>query len=81
MLKLQKISGTYKDYGNNFYKVWSEAFINYTSMIISLFGATVLHLQAAFTQFYGLVFQLSKVYNWKKALLSLVIKVHSHIVT
>lgn len=26
MLKFRKTSGTYKDYGNNFYKVWLEAF-------------------------------------------------------
>lgn len=55
MLKLRKTSGTYKDYGSSFYKVWSEAFISYTSITASLFGATTPRLQSALTQFYGLV--------------------------
>lgn len=63
MLKLEKTSETYKDYGSSFYKVWSEAFINYTSIIVSLFGATAPCLQAVFTQFHGLVLQFSKVYD------------------
>ncbi len=81
LLNLRKNSGLYKDYGNSFYEVWSEAFINYTSILVSLFGATVLHLQAAFTQFYGQVLRLSKVYDWKEALLPMAIEVHSQIVT
>lgn len=80
MLKLRKTSGSYKDYGSNFYEVWSEAFINYTSIMLSLFGHTAHRLQAALTQFYGLVLQLSEVYDWKEALLPLAIEVHSHIV-
>ncbi len=55
MLKLQKTLETYKDYGSNFYEVWSEAFINYTLIMVFLFGAIALRLQAAVTQFYGLV--------------------------
>lgn len=41
MLKLQKILGIYKDYGSSLYKVWSEFFINYTSIMVFLFGAMV----------------------------------------
>ena len=81
MLKLRKTSGSYKDYGNSFYEVWSEAFINYTSILVSLFGATVSRLQAAPTPFYDLVLQLSKVYDWNEALLPMAIEVHSQIVT
>lgn len=81
MLKLRKTLRTYKDYGNNFYKVQSKAFINYILIMVSLFGVTAPHLQAALTYFYGLILQLSKVYDWKKARLPLAIKVYSHIVT
>ncbi len=81
MLKLRKTSGIYKNYGSSFYEVWSEAFINYTSIMVSLFGATAPRLQAALTQLYGLVLQLSKVYYWKEALLPLAIEVHLYIVT
>lgn len=81
MLKLRKTSGTYKDYGSSFYEVWSEAFINYTSIMVSLFGTMPPRLQAALTQFYGLVLQFSKLYDWKEALLPLAIEVHSHSIT
>ncbi len=81
MLKLRKTLGSYKDYSNSFYEVLSEAFINYISILVPLFGATVLRLQAALTQFYGLVLQLSKVYDWKEALLPIAIEIHFHIVT
>lgn len=61
MFKLQKLSGLYKDYGSNFYNVWLEAFINYISILVSLFGTSATHLQASFTQFYGTVLWLLKV--------------------
>lgn len=61
MLKLRKILGTYKNYDSSFYEVWSETFINYTSIIVFLFGAIVPRLQAALTQLFGLVLQLLKV--------------------
>lgn len=63
MLKLRKTLGKYKDYGSSFYEVWSEAFIHYTSIMVSLFGATAPRLQATLTQFHFLVLQLSKVYE------------------
>lgn len=72
--------GVYKDYGNSFYEVWFEAFFNYIPIMISLFRATVLCFSDAFTQFYGFFQQLSKVNDWKKAPLLLVIEFHSHIV-
>lgn len=81
MLRLWKTSKVYKDYGSSLYKVYSEAFINYTSIIVSLFRATSHRFQVTLTQFYRLVLQLLKVYDWKEALLSLAIEVHIHIVT
>lgn len=46
MLKLRKASGSYKDYRTTFYEVWSESFINYTTILVSLFGATAPRLHA-----------------------------------
>lgn len=77
LLKLRKALGTYKDYRSSFYKVYLKAFINYTSILVSLFGATAPQLQPALTRFYELILQLSKFYDWKEALLSLAIEVHS----
>lgn len=63
MLKLRKWSELYKNYGSSLYKVWSETFINYTFWLVSLFESTASYFHAFFTQFYGIVLQLSKVYN------------------
>lgn len=49
MLKLRNTLESYQDYGNNFYEVWSEAFINYTSIMVPLFRPIVPRLQAALT--------------------------------
>lgn len=61
MLKLQRTLRLYKNYNSSFYEVWSEAYINYTHIMVSLFEATALHFQAAVTQFYNLVLQLLEV--------------------
>ena len=49
MLRLRKNSGTYKDFGKSFYEVLSEAFITYTSISVSLFGATAPDLHSLMT--------------------------------
>lgn len=60
MLRLRKTSGTYKDFGKSFHEVWSEAFINYTAILVSLFGKKAPSLYTVLTQFYGNILQLSK---------------------
>lgn len=37
MLRL-RTSGSYKDFGKSFMDIWSEAFLNYSTIFISLFG-------------------------------------------
>ncbi len=44
MLRLRKVSGTYKDFGKSFYEIWSENFLNYSSIMVSLF-ARILELR------------------------------------
>lgn len=80
-LKLRKTLEIYKDYERSFYEIWSEAFINKTLILASLFGATAPWLQLALTRFLRLILQLLKVYDWKEALLPLAIGVHSYIIT
>lgn len=63
MLRLWKSFGLYKNYDSSFYEDWSEDFLNYTSILVFLFGITAPYLQASFTQFYGTILQLSKVYD------------------
>ncbi len=38
MPKLRKTSGTYRDFSKSFYEVWADAFHNYTTILVSLFG-------------------------------------------
>ena len=49
--------------------------------MISLFGAIAPCLQSALTLFYGLVLQLSRIYDWKKVLFPLAVKVYLYIIT
>lgn len=79
MLRLKKNPGTYKDFGRSFYKVWSDAFINYTSILATLFGARAPDLHASLTIFYTNILQLAKVYEWQEAILPLAIEIHTHI--
>ena len=37
-LASRKALGVYKDFGKQFHEMWGEAFINYTTVIIRLFG-------------------------------------------
>lgn len=47
MLKLRKLSKTYKNFGKFFYKVWVDAFRNYTTIFISFFRKEAPNLHAA----------------------------------
>jgi hypothetical protein len=79
MLKLRKTSRTYKDFEKSFHEVWSESFLNYTSIMISLFGKTALDLHATLSAFHNDIYQLSRVYEWQDALLSMTIEIHTYI--
>ena len=72
--------GTYKDYGKSFMEVWSESFYNYTAIMDAFFGRVAPDLQLALLRFYGVILQLSKVYDWQEAVLPMAIEVHTHIV-
>ncbi|MCJ1423227.1 hypothetical protein MMC29_001109 [Sticta canariensis] len=76
-----RMPGTYKNYGKSFIEVWSEPFHNYTAIMDAFFGPVVPDLQLALLRFYGVILQLSKVYDWREAVLPMAIEVHTHIVT
>lgn len=58
----------------------TEAFINYKSILVSLFSATAPNLHMALAIFKINILQPAKVYKWQEAVLPLAIKVHTHIV-
>ncbi len=52
MLKLRKTSGIYKDFGKSFYKLWADAFYNYATILVFLFGREVPNFQSTLAEFY-----------------------------
>ncbi len=81
MLRLRKTFGTYKDFEMSFYEVWSESFLNYTSIIVSLFAPSTAELNVALNPFYSNILQLSQVYEWQEAVLPLAIEVHTYVIS
>lgn len=77
MLRLRKTSGVYKDFGKTFHEVWGEASINYTGILVALFGKEAPDLNTALINSYGSILQFSKVYGWQEALLPVAIEVHN----
>ncbi len=63
MLRLRKTSGTYKNFGKSFHRVLSEAFHNYTTILVSLFGKETPDLYSALAEFYSNIYEWSKVYK------------------
>lgn len=80
-LRIKKSQGFYKNFGKSVHEVWAEAFINYQTIIVSFFGKTVPDLHAATNSFYQKILELSRVYDWERAVLPLAIDVHTNIVS
>lgn len=78
-LKMQKVTGSYKDYGRD-NVLWSEAFLNYTMILMELFGTTTPFLHLAFHCFHRKIIDLSTVYKWQGGVLPLALDLHTHIV-
>ena len=79
MLRLRKTSGTYKDFGKSFHKVWSEVFHKYITIFVSLFGEEAPDLHTTFAEFYSNIYELSTVYEWQDAVLPMSIEAHSYL--
>lgn len=79
MLKLRKISRTYKKFGKLFYEVWLKIFYNYISVIVLLFAPNMAKSNIILNIFYANILQFSQVYKWQKAILPLTIKVYIYI--
>lgn len=76
---MQKVTGSYKDYGRD-NVLWSKIFFNYTIILIELFGTTTPFLHLAFYCFYCKIIDLFTVYKWQKRVFSLALDLHTHIV-
>ena len=80
MLRLRTISRTYKNFGKSFYKMWANAFHNYTTILVLLFGKEASDLHSAYAEFYSNVYKLSTIYKWQDAVLPIPLEAHTFIV-
>ncbi len=80
MLKLRKTSGTYKDFGKSFFKVWADAFHNYTTILVFLFRRKVSDLHSVLAEFNTNIYEHSTMYDWQEAVLPMAIEAHTFIV-
>lgn len=78
-LQFKRIKGTLKDFGNNA-AIWSQGFINYTSIMVDLFGITVPLLHQKLLAYHQQIIELSTTYDWQHAVLPLAIEYHTEIV-
>jgi len=60
---------------------WGAGFLNYSSIMLTLFGPTVPQLYTALTRFYHVVIADSNTYHWQRALLPMVIDFHKQLIT
>ena len=70
----------YKNFGKLFYKIWLESFLSYIFIIVLLFASRKMELNIALNVFCDNIFQLSLVYKWQDAILSLIIEVYMYII-
>ena len=78
-LKVQKAADDYKDYGSD-PSLWSEAFLEYSAILFSLFGTTSPALYLALANFHREIIDLAQVYKWQGGVLPLAIDLHTRIV-
>ena len=78
-LKMRKVTGSYKDYGTS-NTLWSEAFLNYTMILMALFGPTIPSLYLALAGFHREIIELSTIYEWQGGVLPLALDFHTHVV-
>lgn len=60
--------------------MWSEAFLNYTMIVMALFGPTIPILYLALADFHCEVIELSTIYKWQGGVLPLALDFHTHVV-
>ena len=77
-MRLKRVTGTLRDFGST-WDIWSETFINYTMVMVDIFGLTFPSLCRVLLLFHSKVRKLSKIYERQNAVLPLVIDFHTEI--
>ena len=79
-MRFKRIIETLRDFGSSI-EIWSEAFINYTMVMLNFFNATCSSLGRTLLSFHEKIRKLSKIYEWQKAVLPLAIDFHTEVTT
>lgn len=77
-LSIKKAVGTMKDYGTTS-TIWSESFLNYSQIMVSIFGTTTPDLFFALGKYHHEILDLAQTYEWQQAVLPLAIEYHTQI--
>lgn len=77
-MKLKRATGSLRDFGAT-WDIWSEAFINYTMIMVDFFGVNFPTLCHALLLFWTKIRKLSKIYEWQNAILPLAVDYHTDI--
>lgn len=75
-LQMRKVTSSYKDYGRDN----AKAFLNYTMILMELFGTTTPFLHLALHRFHREIIDFSIVYEWQGGVFPLALDLHTHIV-
>ncbi len=59
--------------------MWADAFHNYTTILVPLFGREVPDLHSALAEFYTNIYELFTVYEWQEAVFSMAIEAYTFI--
>lgn len=78
-LKMRKVTGSYKDYGTT-KSLWSKSFLNYTMILMALFGPIIPTLYLALGGFHWEIIELSTIYEWQEGVLPFALDFHTHVV-
>jgi hypothetical protein len=76
---LRKIVKIFKNFDEFYYEMYSETFINYHLIVMSLFDKISSNLIVILIKFEQKILKLTKLYDWETAILSLVIEHHTHV--
>lgn len=80
LMKLKRVTGTLRDFGSSL-DIWSEAFLNYSMIMVDFFGVAFPSLFRALSIFHQKIRSLSKIHEWQGAVLPLAIDYHTEVIT
>ena len=79
-MRLKQASGNLWDFGTS-PAIWSELFLNYSSILVNFFGVAFLSLFYVLLKFHDQILKLGRIYEWQNAVLPLAIDFHTSITT